>query len=349
MVAAHPLAGVGAGAWEVEIPRHQRAGAQLETDFYAHNEFLQLLAEYGLVGWAFLLAGIGYLLRAAWRTLREPGEAMADESPWRATALASLLSLAVVSQVGFAWRLAGTGMVFALALGILAASDARLGQATRWGVRALNWSRWRADALLAAAFLGLALTNYIGQQAAACEARLVRAARMALAISASGRPQDPRWAEDRREAVQLAREGIAINRHYRKITPVIADELARWGDWRDATWIWESVLSSRPHVVAILSNAARGHAQTGDMPGAWALLRRAQAVQPDAPTVRSLEVVLLAASGQEARAVERARQALQAGIADADLVNAALLLARRSGDADLERRAMALSGQPSRP
>ncbi len=67
------------------------------------------------------------------------------------------------------------------------------------------------------------------------------------------------------------REGIAINPHYRKITPMVADELARWGDWKDATWIWESVLSSRPYVVAILANVARGYASMGEPAKAMAV------------------------------------------------------------------------------
>ncbi|MBK9238440.1 MAG: O-antigen ligase family protein [Rhodoferax sp.] len=63
MIAANPITGVGAGAWEVEVPRYQEPGALTEDDFYAHNEVLQLLAEYGLLGWAFLLALLAYLGR----------------------------------------------------------------------------------------------------------------------------------------------------------------------------------------------------------------------------------------------------------------------------------------------
>ena len=50
-------------------------GPQLETDYYVHNEFLQLVAEYGLVGWLFLLALAAYLLAAFWRTLLGKGAA----------------------------------------------------------------------------------------------------------------------------------------------------------------------------------------------------------------------------------------------------------------------------------
>ena len=106
------------------------------------------------------------------------------------------------------------------------------------------------------------------------------------------------------------REGIALNPHYRKITPLVADELARWGDWTNATWIWESVLASRPHVVAMLTNAARGHDAMGHPAEAMAYLERARSLQPRAPAVRALEVLLLARSGQEAQAMQRAQEAL---------------------------------------
>jgi O-antigen ligase len=70
IIKARPFSGVGAGAWEVDIPLYQDEGSQLETDYYVHNEILQLLAEYGLVGWLFLLALLGYLIQAAWKTLK---------------------------------------------------------------------------------------------------------------------------------------------------------------------------------------------------------------------------------------------------------------------------------------
>ena len=142
--------------------------------------------------------------------------------------------------------------------------------------------------------------------------------------------------------LQLIREGIAINRHYRKITPIVADELARWGDWRDATWIWESVLSSRPYVVAIMTNVAKGYASTGNLAKALEYLQRARVIQPNAPAVRSLEVVLLSRTGQEALALELARQAIRADITDYDLLNAAFVLAARAGDYALARTAMDL-------
>lgn len=337
-IQARPLSGVGAGAWESEIPLYQAEGAQLETDYYVHNEFLQLVAEYGLVGWAFLLLLAAYLLRAAWRTWRGEGEAAEAERPWRAVFLCSLLALMVVSLIGFPWRLAATGALFAVCLGGLAASDARLGYAARWLARPLPWSPAVARGSLAAAGGGLALALWITAQAARAEHKLVRAARLALGVTASGAPDDPRHDGVKQRLLDMAREGMAINPHYRKVTPMIADELARWGDWGHAVWIWESVLTSRPHVVAILTNVARGHDVLGHPEQALAYLERARKLQPRAPVVRSLEVLLLARGGQEKLAMERAREAFTEGIVDYDLVDAYYVLALRAGDYPMARR-----------
>ncbi|HSW17620.1 MAG TPA: O-antigen ligase family protein [Ramlibacter sp.] len=351
MIEDSPITGVGAGAWENEIPLYQSAGEQLETDYHAHNEALQLVAEYGLVGWAFVVALLVWLASAASRTWRlaGAGDSGDGEAPERAALLGALLSMLVVSNAGFPWHMAATGALFALCLGALAAADARLGvpsgQAT---VVSHSRGRWGAVAAGAMA-LCFALGVYVSWQAAQVERKLVRAAQLAMQMAGPGAPHDAAWEATRQEVVQWVRETIAIHPHYRKITPLIGDELARAGDWADALWIWESVLRSRPFVVAIITNVARAYTELGELPAAWAALERARELRPDAPSVRSLEVVLLARQGQEPQALARARDALNAGIVDVDLLNAAFMLAWRQGDLPLAERAMALrlSGWPA--
>ena len=334
MIRDRPLTGVGAGAWEHAIPLYLPEGAQLEADYYAHNEALQLLAEYGLAGWAFQLLLAAYLLQAAWRGWREQGPEADADRPWRAILLCSLLALLVVSNAGFPWRLASTGALFALCLGGLFAADARRpAAASRLGPRPLAWSPRRSAVALVATLACVALALVILLRAAEAERKLVRAVRAAEAISAAGDVQHPRHDAAKRALLQDVREGIAANPHYRKITPKVADELARWGDWRNATWIWESVLASRPHVVALLTNAARGHLDMGQDALALEYLERARRLRPRAPSVWSLEVLMLARRGEEALALRQAQAALAAGIEDHDLVNAAALLKWRAGDA----------------
>ncbi|MBE7940794.1 MULTISPECIES: O-antigen ligase family protein [Ramlibacter] len=340
MIAARPLSGVGAGAWENDVPLYQPDDAQLETDYYVHNEFLQLVAEYGLVGWLFLAGLVAWLLRALRDTLRNQDEVARAEAPWRAVLLSSLLALFVVSNVGFAWRMASTGALFALCLGALAASDARMGLGGRLGAQALPWRPSRSLACAVAAALALALAAWISQQAAECERKLVRATRMALTITASGRPNDPQWAPMKTEMLRLVHEGVDINRHYRKITPIVADELARWGDWKDAIPLWESVISSRPYIVAIMTNIARGYLSEGQVDRAAEFLARAKAIHPEAPSVLSLEVLVLSRQGRDAEALARAREVMAQGVADFDLLNAVYLLSRKQGDLATAEKAL---------
>lgn len=342
MILAHPITGVGAGAWEVEIPRYQEAGSQLETDFYAHNEPLQLLAEYGLAGWLALLGLLTYLLWAAYRTVADDSPQGRQEAPLRALTLSSLMVLLLVSNAGFPWRLASTGALFALSLAILAASDVRLLAQQPFVWRPLAWNAHRAQTALGLTALCAMLTAYIAQQAVACESRLVRAFQLTQAIAQSGQPTDPRWYEVKAEVLRLTREGIAINPHYRKITPLVADALASWNDWANAAWIWESVLRSRPHIVVIATNVARAYLELGDYPKAQAYLEQAAKVQPSAPAILALQTELLIRLGQYREAAQIVRTQLRIETINNDFVNMAYLLGLRTQHWELAIRALEL-------
>lgn len=349
IVLERPLTGVGAGAWEADIPLYQVEGSQLETDYYVHNEILQLLAEYGLAGWFFLLFLLGYLGLSAWRTVRNKTPEGVAEAPIRAIALASILAFLVISNAGFPWRLASTAAIFTLTLAILAASDARLGYRKFNSVFRLNWQPAYSQVLAVTLMICTAMAAYITQQAAETENKIVKATKLALGISASGDPGNPKFDRSKAEMLRLIKEGTDINPHYRKITPMVADELAKWGDWKNATWIWESVISSRKHVVALMTNVARGYASTGEPEKALERLAQAKAIQPNATAVRSLEVILLSRQGKEKEALALAREAVEKKIYDFDMLNAAFILAWRAADYPLALKSMAyrLEGWPN--
>lgn len=352
MIQVNPFMGVGAGAWEVHIPRYQEAGSQLETDYYAHNEFLQLLAEYGVLGGVVLAGLLAYWGWAAYRTLHISGgtEVGASEALLRALTLSSLLVFFLVSNAGFPWRMAGTGALFALSLSILAASDVRLGCLPRWCVRMGVWKEGLVVFFLCITAICSGVAIYIAQQAIECETKLIEATKIALTIAKSGYPNDPRWQPLKTQMLQLLREGIAINPHYRKLTPIAADAMAGWGDWKNALWVWESVLSSRPYVVVLLANVARAHVHEGDYAKAQEYLQRAQALQPAAPALLSLEVILLSKTGREQQAAARAKELLEKGFVDPDLVQAAYTLGIRHQDWALSIQALqaGISAWPAR-
>jgi O-antigen ligase len=342
MIKDRPLTGVGAGAWEVDLPLYQDSGFQLESDYYAHNEILQLLAEYGLAGWVTFIGLLTYFCLSTWRSWRNRSQEGMDEGLVRAIALASLLALLIVSNAGFPWRLASTGALFALCLGILAATDARLGIWGWTGAMPLNWRPVFSKLAILALAICLSLAIYISRQAARSEQKLIVAAKLALMISHSGDVNHPRWNRMKKEILGLTREGIEINPHYRKVTPMIADQFANWGDWESATWIWESVVKSRPYIVAMMTNVARGYARMDNYENAFAYLERCQKLQPTAVSVRSLEIILLSRTGQEAQATRLAKKYLAEGSFDYDLVNVASILGVRNGDYELAIQSLEL-------
>jgi tetratricopeptide (TPR) repeat protein len=141
----------------------------------------------------------------------------------------------------------------------------------------------------------------------------------------------------------LVQDGIAINPHYRKLTPIVADALADWGDWKNATWIWESVLKSRPYVVALLANAARGQLQAGNLAKAQESLSRAMTIQPSAPSLATLQVMLWSRSENSMQqAGARAKELLRSGAVEYDLLRTAYYLGMRNKDPELAILALEL-------
>lgn len=345
MVMAKPWTGVGAGAWEVQIPLYQDANTWMETDYYAHNEFLQLLGEYGvLVGGLFLAVLLAYLLLVAGKTWRLQGTDR-PEAPLRALTLASLLALLIVSNAGFPWRLASTGALFALCLAILAASDARLGIREAFFAAPLRWRPGFSRAMLAALLCCTVLAGYITQQAAEAERKIVRAILLGNAIvqsHLSGKKQSEelktRWLQD-------IREGIAIHPHYRKLTVRFPDQLVQVGDWANAVWVWETLAASRPNIAAIWFNIAVSYRKLGQSTRALDALQHARQLQPDDPQLRTLEVILLGDSGHEAEAVQRLRAYYQQGLYDYALVQAGYELGLKMHDWPLAIRSLELRNQ----
>lgn len=292
MVMAHPWTGVGAGAWEVQIPLYQRAGEGLETDYYAHNEFLQLLGEYGaVVGGLFLAVLFAYLLLAAGTTWRLQGTDL-KEAPLRSLVLVSLLALLMVSNAGFPWHLAGAGALFALNLGLLAASDSQLQLRDGLGQKNVPWRP--VHSLIALTFLlcTVVLTTRITYLAGQAEYKIVRAIQLTYLEQGTTHTSEAGLATRRAVVLQNLREGIAINPHYRKITAIAADRLLAGGNRADALWILESIVASRPFVPDVWANIVLINLELGHIEQARAAYLHLSALQPDLPRTRALESML---------------------------------------------------------
>lgn len=342
MLLTNPWSGIGAGAWEVQIPLYQQFGESVEVQEYVHNELLQLLVEYGgPVGGLFLAVLFAYLLLAAGKTWRLQ-DADRQEAPLRALTLTSLLALLLVSNAGFPWHLAGTCAMFALCLGILAASDARLGIREAFFAAPLRWRPGFSRAALAGLLCCTLLAAYITQQAAEAEWKIVRAIQHGNALAQPGTYNAKQLAERKAQLLQYIREGIAINPHYPKLSLFVADRLAASGDWANAVGILESAAASRPHVADLWAKIVLAHTKLDHSSQAQGALKQLQRLQPDTPRTRVLEIMLLSSDGHQAQAVQVLTDYFDQGRHEQELIRIAYALGLKLHNWPLAIRALEL-------
>lgn len=337
MVKAHPISGIGAGAWEVQAPLYQAGTTQVETDFYAHNEILQLVAEYGVVGWISIFI-VGLFIYSSIKKSVNPDlitQTNLSFSLLRVYCLLSLLALLAVSNAGFPFRLAGTGALFAVCLGIVANANIRTTSAKKIKKISFNINNLTNNILLLTCGTCIVVATYVSTLAIECESDLVRAVKLALTITNSRDPNNPHWDKTKEEILTLLKTGISINPHYRKLTPMAADEMASWGDWRNAIWVWDSVLKSRPNVIAFSANIAKGYLQLGDIKNARLYLAKAALVQSNAPAVRAIEAQILVKEDRYLEAAVLIKQLFKEAFYDYDLVYTGYLVGNKARDPNL--------------
>lgn len=316
MLMAQPWTGVGAGAWEVHIPRYQGRNNSTETDFYAHNEPVQLLAEYGLVvGGGVLAVLLAYLLLAAQTAWRKPARSPdAANAALRAIALCSLLGLLLVSNAGFPWRLASTGALLMVGLAFVADAAPREQRVSRRALRV---------AAVAAALAGMLILT-ASVQAVRAESSIVRSVQtLNLLILQPDLAAEPRQAlQDR--AWGLLKEGVAIHPHYRKLTAQAADQFAATGNLDAALWALDSIAASRPFIPDVHANRVLLHSRLQHPEAAQAALQALTALQPDAPRTRALGILLMRRAGQDGQAALQLQDYFRQGRVEYDLVRFAL-------------------------
>jgi tetratricopeptide (TPR) repeat protein len=189
------------------------------------------------------------------------------------------------------------------------------------------------------------LAGYVTLRAAQAEYKIVSAIKLAFYAAQSKASNPQLSATQTTRLLKDIREGIAINPHYRKLTPAVADTLAASGDWRNAIWIWESVATSRPNVAVIWLNIARGYTHLGQNDRAMAFLQRAQKLQDDAPGLRALEIVLLSRTDHAAQAKHMLTGYFDQSWYDLDMVQAGYAVGLETHDWPLAIRSLELRNQ----
>src|SRR5260370_40714633 len=117
LIAAYPAFGCGLGGYESAFRKYQTTETLLSIDF-AHNDYLQFLAELGILGFAILTTFVvGVVLKAVKAVLR------AQEEDGRCLAIACVASLSAIllhSIVDFNMQIPSNAMTFSWICGISA-------------------------------------------------------------------------------------------------------------------------------------------------------------------------------------------------------------------------------------
>lgn len=115
LVKAYPLTGCGLGAYPSCFYKFKTV-APMSTVDYAHNDYLQVLAEMGVVGF---VAGLLFILRVLERAFRGAVHARSVDQRYLAIAcLASIAGILLHSFVDFNMYVPANGYAFAWVLGI---------------------------------------------------------------------------------------------------------------------------------------------------------------------------------------------------------------------------------------
>ena len=113
----YPLFGVGLGAYEAAFLKYKKS-APMKSDDYAHNDYLQLLAELGAVGFLLAASLVTALLA---RAIRVSSRRPAPDHRYLGLACAgSMTALLLHSTVDFNLYIPANGLLFAWVLGVAA-------------------------------------------------------------------------------------------------------------------------------------------------------------------------------------------------------------------------------------
>jgi hypothetical protein len=97
MYLSHPWLGTGIGSYFLNYPAYRLPGELASAGTYAHNDYLEYLAEGGLINLGFLLSFAGILMYAMYRLLYRAGKALQMSDEQRLTALGLVLGVFAIT------------------------------------------------------------------------------------------------------------------------------------------------------------------------------------------------------------------------------------------------------------
>ncbi len=119
----HPMTGVGLGAFPTAYPRYGRSSAKNERLEQAHNDYLQLLTDAGLIGALIGLWFLFELIRSAQRQFKKLDRMRSHERALIIGGHVALLGIAVHSFLDFNLQIAANALLFLIVLAMTVSAD----------------------------------------------------------------------------------------------------------------------------------------------------------------------------------------------------------------------------------
>ena len=303
---AEPLGG-GAGNWRVIYPKYLTIREKNEMftiakqPIRAHNDFLQIGSEYGILG---LLAFLALLGSAAWLTARVVRRAASrksvegGEATLAFAAMGSLIGILAICGDGmasFPLQLPVPTFLFALHLGIIAAADDYLRPASS-DDRPKRWSQGAAVGLFAAGLVTLVYLEGMGSNPGLHDRWMVaeRGFTRARNLQKSGQAS---------QGLSEIRKAIAVNPHDFQNHFIEALCLNSLGQTKEAIDSLHRSLALYPNLLNAWVNVAMFSARVGDKARMNEAVDRALDLKPDELIALNVRLNALHDTGDAAKIV----------------------------------------------
>ena len=119
MIRDAPLFGTGIGSWQWVYQRYKVPGVTVSEPDYTHNDYLNLAADYGLVGVVIMLALFICFFGHAWRISRTAQHS--EQRAFAVGAMLSVISILVHSWFDFNLHIPANSLLLAAIMGFTAA------------------------------------------------------------------------------------------------------------------------------------------------------------------------------------------------------------------------------------
>lgn len=281
MIQAYPIRGIGAGGWNYLSPLYMPSDLDTQAIWMAHNEPMQLVVEYGLVGWAALLLLIGLVGGATARNiiqLRGASQHRALHSVQLIVIVISMMSMGITSLSGLPLHAAATCYLLAIYMSLIIILSAKKQyQETNNPFFATLWPSRLLGVFVLLAGVAIAI------QAIRFDYFVRQGAGTLTSLSNLPTPQNnTKFTEIRDKAFFNIERGLEIYPEHALVLMPAIGSMIKLKEYDHAAVYLEKVLAETPYLVELQCQKSQAYANSKRFEEAEKTISEIQALRPGA-------------------------------------------------------------------